>query len=262
MAIGLGFIIAIILLKYKPTYEVTLSGEKMGYVNSETRFEDKIQSEIIEMEGKNIYFVSLDNMPSYEFKLVDRTQETNEDEILLALKDDAKIMYKYYAVILNDETQAFVDSLEEAEQTAEELNLKLVVESEEYSPEVEAGKIISQDPTYQEDYMVKEKSEIKVIISKGTEKTTVPKVEGMTREEAEQALEEAKLKAEVTEENDEEVEAGIVISQEVEPDTEVDAGTVIKIVVSKGSGIVKVKVPSLIGSIVILLAGLFGRKKK
>ena len=51
----------------------------------------------------------------------------------------------------------------------------------------------------------------------------------------------------VTEENDEEVEAGIVISQEVEPDTEVDAGTVIKIVVSKGSGIVKVKVPSLIG---------------
>ena len=136
---------------------------------------------------------------------------------------------------------------EEAEQTAEELNLKLVVESEEYSPEVEAGKIISQDPTYQEDYMVKEKSEVKVIISKGTEKTTVPKVEGMTREEAEQALEEAKLKAEVTEENDEEVEAGIVISQEVEPDTEVDAGTVIKIVVSKGSGIVKVKVPSLIG---------------
>lgn len=136
---------------------------------------------------------------------------------------------------------------EEAEQTAEELKLKLVVESEEYSPEVEAGKIISQDPTYQENYMVKEKSEIKVVISKGTEKTKVPKVEGMTREEAEQALEEAKLKAEITEENDEEVEAGIVISQEVDPDTEVDAGTIIKIVVSKGSGIVKVKVPSLIG---------------
>ena len=121
MAIGLGFIIAIILLKYKPTYEVTLSGEKIGYVNNETEFEDKIQSEIIEMEGKNIYFVSLDNMPSYEFKLVDRTQETNEDEILLALKDDAKIMYKYYAVILNDETQTFVDSLEEAEQTVNQI---------------------------------------------------------------------------------------------------------------------------------------------
>ena len=34
MAIGLGFIIAIILLKYKPTYEVTLSGEKIGYVSN------------------------------------------------------------------------------------------------------------------------------------------------------------------------------------------------------------------------------------
>ena len=136
---------------------------------------------------------------------------------------------------------------EEAEQTAEELNLKLVIGSEEFSPDVEAGKIISQDPEYQENYMVKERSEITVIVSKGTEKTTVPKVEGMTREEAEKALEEANLTAEITEENDEEVEAGIVISQDIDPNTEIDAGSVVKIVVSKGSGIVMVKVPSLVG---------------
>ena len=95
--------------------------------------------------------------------------------------------------------------------------------------------------------MVKERSEITVVVSKGTEKTTVPKVEGMTREEAEKALEEANLTAEITEENDEEVEAGIVISQDIDPNTEIDAGSVVKIVVSKGSGIVMVKVPSLVG---------------
>ena len=182
MAIGLGFIIAIILLKYKPTYEVTLSGEKMGYVNNETEFEDKIQSEIIEMEGKNIYFVSLDNMPSYEFKLVDRTQETNEDEILLALKDDAKIMYKYYAVILNDETQAFVDSLEEAEQTVnqikeehkdEEITLDLKI-SENYTENINE---VSIETIQVAQAQVEEK--VTALIEE-EEKSKLPSINGIT----------------------------------------------------------------------------------
>ena len=121
MAFGLGLIIAIILLKYKPAYVVSLSGEQIGYVNSATELKNKIQEEIINMEGKNIDFVTLENMPNYEIKLVDRNQETNEDEILLALKDDAKIMYKYYAVVLNNETVSYVDNMEEAENAVNQI---------------------------------------------------------------------------------------------------------------------------------------------
>ena len=101
MAVALVIILAIILLKYKPSYKVTLSGQEIGYVDNETELEERIQQEIIDMEGKNIDFVSLDDMPNYEFKLVNRSQETNEEEIMLALKENAKIMYKYYEVILN-----------------------------------------------------------------------------------------------------------------------------------------------------------------
>jgi len=119
MALGLGLIIAIILLKYKPTYVVSLSGEQIGYVDSATKLDNKIQSEIINMEGENIDFVTLDNMPNYEIKLVSRNQETNENDILLALKENAKITYKYYAIILNDETISYVDNMEEAEQVVE-----------------------------------------------------------------------------------------------------------------------------------------------
>lgn len=121
MAIALGVIIAIILLKYRPTYIVTLSGEEIGYVKSETELNNRIQEEIIDMEGKNIDFVSLNEMPNYELKLVDRTQETNEEEIMVALKENASIMYKYYAVVLNNETQAFVENIEEAEQTVNQI---------------------------------------------------------------------------------------------------------------------------------------------
>ena len=65
MAIALGLIIAIILLKYKPTYKVTLAGKELGYVEDEAELKDRIQAEIIEMKGKNIDFVSLNEMPNY-----------------------------------------------------------------------------------------------------------------------------------------------------------------------------------------------------
>ena len=116
MAVALGLIIAIILLKYKPIYKVTLLGQEIGYVDNEAKLKDRIQQEIIEMQGKNIDFVTLDDMPNYEFKLVNRNQKTNEEEIMLALKENARIMYKYYAVILNNETVGLVDNMEEAEQ--------------------------------------------------------------------------------------------------------------------------------------------------
>ena len=77
---------------------------------------------------------------------------------------------------------------EEAEQILKDLKLKLVVKSEEYDENIEKGKIISQDPTYKENYKIKEHSEISVIISKGTEKVDVPNVVGKTKEEAEKEL--------------------------------------------------------------------------
>ena len=136
---------------------------------------------------------------------------------------------------------------DEAEQILKDLKLKLVVKSEEYNEDIEKGKIISQDPTYQENYTVKEHSEVSVIISKGTEKVEVPNVVGKTKQEAEKALKDAGLVAEITEENDEKVEAGIVLSQDPEDGESINKGSAIKLVVSKGSGIINVEVPSLIG---------------
>lgn len=136
---------------------------------------------------------------------------------------------------------------DEAEQIVKELKLKLVVKLEEYNENVEEGKIISQDPAYQENYTIKEHSEISVVISKGTETVEVPDVVGKTREEAEKLLKDAGLVAEITEENDEKVEAGIVLSQDIEDGETVNKGSTVKLVVSKGSGIVNVEVPSLVG---------------
>ena len=139
-------------------------------------------------------------------------------------------------------------SKEEAQKAIEDAKLKFEVKSEEYNKDVEEGHVISQDPTYMEKYnKVKQGSTVSVVISKGQEKTTVPKVVGMEKEEAIKALEDAKLKVEVIEETSKKVEEGYVISQETDADTEAFAGDTVKIHVSIGTGIKQVTVESVIG---------------
>ena len=181
MAVALGLIIAIILLKYKPTYKVTLAGKELGYVKNGTELENRIQTEIIEMEGKNIDFVSLNQMPEYELKLVSKSQETNEDGIILALRENARVMYKYYAVILNNETIGLVDNMQEAEQavsTIKEKNknksikLDLAV-TENYTENIEEINIESVQVA-----QAKVEEKVKALI-KQDEKTRKPIVNGI-----------------------------------------------------------------------------------
>lgn len=139
-------------------------------------------------------------------------------------------------------------SKEEAQKEVEAAKLVFEVEKEEYHKEVPEGFIISQDPTYMERFnKVKEGSTVKVVVSKGQEKATVPNVKGKEKDEAIKLIEEAKLKAEIIEETSKTVKEGFVISQETDPDTEVLAGDTVKLHVSTGTGIKEVAVASVIG---------------
>ena len=136
---------------------------------------------------------------------------------------------------------------DEAQKAIEDAKLIFEVEKEEYSKDVEEGKVISQDPTYMERFnKVKQGSTVKVVISKGQEKTKVPKVIGMKQDEAVKALEDAKLKVEVIEEPSKKVQEGYVISQETDAETETFAGETVKIHVS--TGVEKASVPNVIGN--------------
>ena len=138
-------------------------------------------------------------------------------------------------------------TVDEAKQILEEDKLIYVEGEPEYSADYEAGKIISQDPPYVENRKIRQKTEVKVIVSLGTETTTVPKLTGLTQEEAEDAAEEAKIKLEIIEETSKTVEAGIIIKQEIEEGETVNAGDTVKVYVSIGTGIEQVVVTSVFG---------------
>ena len=118
---------------------------------------------------------------------------------------------------------------------------------EEYSSDVEEGKVISQDPKYRKNYTIKENSKFSIVISKGTKIVTMPKLEGETIDSAKTMLDalDANLTVEVTEEESTKVEEGIVLKQSIEKGEEVEAGTTITLTVSKAKA--QVAVPSTIG---------------
>lgn len=122
--IAFGFIVAIILIKYKPMYEVKISGDKIGYVENKKALNQTIKNDIESYNGKNIDKVELIQNPEYELKLVKKTQETNESEIKIALQKEVEITYKYYEIGFNNETIEKVNSSENVEQLVNEIKEK------------------------------------------------------------------------------------------------------------------------------------------
>ena len=136
-------------------------------------------------------------------------------------------------------------TIEQVEQLVQEAGLKYEVTEETYSKTVAEGLVISQDPKYKANYTVLEDSTVKVVISKGIELATVPKVAGEKKDSAVTMLENAGLKPEIVEEYNDNIEAGIVIRQEPEANEEVAKDSNVKIFVSLGTD--KIAVPSVVG---------------
>ena len=118
--IAFGFIVAIILIKYKPIYQVSISGEELGYVQNKEAFEESLKENAI-VEGKNVDNVVLKTNPEYELKLVDRTLDTNEEELVSEIKEDVVVTYKYYEIAVANQTVETVNTKEEAEELVKQL---------------------------------------------------------------------------------------------------------------------------------------------
>lgn len=134
IAIALTIIIAIIFIKFKPAYAVSLNGEQLGYVGDEDEFQEEINENILSTDEENIAFVELDDV-DYSMSLVSRDQ-VDEETVLAKLEDSAKNVYRVYEVadLNNEEDKIYVNSMEEAEslvaslkETYSELEPNLVI---------------------------------------------------------------------------------------------------------------------------------------
>lgn len=128
-SLGLFILICILFIKYKPVYKVALNNEDVGYVGDKQEFEEKIKNKIENKDEENLISATIKEKPRYELKLVDKSINTNEQEILAKIDEQAERTYVYYAITLDGENKTCVKSIEEAEnviaQIKEEYNADL-----------------------------------------------------------------------------------------------------------------------------------------
>ena len=136
IAIALVLIIAIILIKFRPAYSVSLNGEEIGYVGDEEEFQNEINENILTPDESNVAFVELDEV-EYTFTLVNRNF-VDESTVLATLEESLQNVYRVYEVadLNNEETKVYVNSMEEAEEMVSTLK-------EQYS-EIEPNLVINQ----------------------------------------------------------------------------------------------------------------------
>ena len=145
---------------------------------------------------------------------------------------------------VNDEKRLTKD---DALKQLNELGFKNVNIKEEYNDEVEAGYVIKQSPEYRKDYNYNISQEITLTVSKGQKIVTLPKkIIGKKIDDVKAELDSLDILYNVTEEHNEEIQAGIVVSVDPEEGEEMTAATVVNIVVSKGSQYKDVEMPSVI----------------
>lgn len=102
-------------MKYSPIYVVSYNGKEIGYIRSKNELESIIQNEILISDNPSALFTTLNSEIKYEFKLAN-IEKTNEEEIIEILSEDTTTMYKVYAINLNNELKAYVNTWDEAEE--------------------------------------------------------------------------------------------------------------------------------------------------
>lgn len=116
--VGLLIVIAIIVVKYKPMYEIKVGQKTVGYIKEKNEINNYIESTI--NKNENIAFIDLKEDVSYNLKLVSR-KENNKENIITQIEDNLNIEYTTYAITYNKENIAYTSTMEKAEEVIEDL---------------------------------------------------------------------------------------------------------------------------------------------
>ena len=91
------------------------------HLENKKSLNEKIQENVENYSKENIESAELTAKPEYEFKLVNKSQDENEDEVIIALQNELEITYKYYEIASNNEVIEKVKDEETAEKLVNEI---------------------------------------------------------------------------------------------------------------------------------------------
>ena len=117
-------LLALVVLFYNPTYEVSLNGEVIGFTSNKSKLQERINDYTSGNEEENVAFIQVDAMPTYKLCLLKKDINTNDDEIYSKVTENGTPYYKYYAITDDKKEKFYVSSFKEAEKVIEKLEDK------------------------------------------------------------------------------------------------------------------------------------------
>lgn len=124
MFLSFLILLALVVLFYNPTYEVSLNGEVIGYTSNKSELQEKLNDYTAGDSKENIAFVQVDAMPTYKLCLLKKDINTNDDEIYSKVTESGTPYYKYYAITDDKKEKFYVSSFKKAEEVIEKLEDK------------------------------------------------------------------------------------------------------------------------------------------
>lgn len=122
---ALILIFGIIRLVYRQTYSVSFKGEIIGYTTDKLTLQKRINDYISSGDGKDIAFVDMKDMPTYEVCLLKKNVSTNDDDIFNKVISSGTSYYKYYVITSADQSKlSYVNSFKEAQEVIGDLKDK------------------------------------------------------------------------------------------------------------------------------------------
>ena len=121
-----AIIIGILAFLYKGAYIVTYNGEFIGYCDSKSKLQQKINSYIDNggSDDTNIAYVQIESTPKHEFTFLKRNIQTNDDDIFNSVISTGIVYYNYFIIQLNGEDKYYVSKYSEAEDVVSKLKDK------------------------------------------------------------------------------------------------------------------------------------------
>lgn len=122
---------AIFSSNYKVAYKVTLDGDVLGYVSNREEFTCMITNQVLKQQNDNMELVVLNSVPEITPTLVSSTTQVDENSVIKLLRLKSEVTYKLYAVTLDGEDKAYVDTIQEAQEEVNKL-------TEQYSEKIDS----------------------------------------------------------------------------------------------------------------------------
>jgi len=113
---------SMLFVLYKPTYEVKLGEDTLGYISDKADVQMQISDFIQNGDQENVGYVILKEDPTYIFSFVKKDTYVNDNEVVAKLIDSCDVYYRVYGVNVDDQEKFVVDTVKEAQEIVDKIN--------------------------------------------------------------------------------------------------------------------------------------------